>query len=165
MRFLRTTRLPVLGAFWTGVILTVVGLVLKERSEFLKRTSDAPRKLSHFQKTNLEKFLAGTTKCPIVIGYFGQDEEAKSYATEFKTVFERAGFKVERVSGFMVFEPCTGLHITSFNSDAADAVAAGIQGAFLQCGLSVQFSRIPSKREPAVEFDVYRKPPVELPVN
>lgn len=142
---------------WFGLATTIAGLVLKHRSEYLKKLEAAPRLFSSEQTTKILNYLENVPKQPVGILFFGQDLEAKAFAAEIKKLLETAKFPVGKLSGFMVFEINYGLSITVYNSDVTNQTALGIQKAFECAGYDMRFDLNPNKRDPMVQIAVHPK--------
>ncbi len=142
-----------------GIGGTVVGLILRHRSEHLKALDEAPRTLSAGQERLILATLSDVPKKPMTVGFFGQDTEAEQFAVQIKALLERAGFQVVRLEGFLVLKPEHGLGIITYNDDANNPTASGISDAFEKAGMEVTLTSIPSRMDPAISLNVHKKPP------
>ena len=144
---------------WFGFGTTAVGLVLRQRSEHLKKQDAAPRKITAGEKEGLLRGLTGVVKSPVKVHFMGHDAETKQYAAQLKQLLEEAGFHVEAFSGALAFEPLTGLYITVCEWDSQNPTALGIQKAFISAGITMEFKALFKQKEPSIEICVHRKQP------
>jgi len=148
---------------WLGLGGTVAGLILRHRAEHLKKLYSSPRILVTEQTDKILQSLQQVAKQPMTVGYFGQDLEAKQYATQIKNLLESAGFAIIRLEGFMVFSLSHGLELTVFSSCSDNSTAIGIRDAFQAAGVSIRMETNPNKMNPAISLNVHGKPPPNEP--
>ena len=144
---------------WFGLFATVVGLVLKHRSEFLKKIEAAPRMFTPEQKAKVLAGLEKVPRQPVAVLFFGQDLEAKAFAAEIKNLLETAQFSIGSLQGFIVFEVSYGLSMTIYNSDSSNPTALGIQKVFASAGLDLKTEVTANKMNPTVQISVHSKAP------
>jgi hypothetical protein len=73
--------------FWIGSATTIVGLVLRQRAEHLRRVLAAPRRLLHEEKSALPTLLGQVPKAPIEVQFMGHDSETEQFANQLRTFF------------------------------------------------------------------------------
>jgi len=144
---------------WLGIGTTTIGLVLRQRSEYLKKQDAAPRKLTSGETENLLCGLSSVVKSPVKIHFMGHDAETKQYATQLKHLFEEAGFRVGEFSGALAFEPLTGLFITVCQWDSKNPTALGIQKVFVSVGINMEFKALFNQQQPCIDISVHGKAP------
>jgi len=144
---------------WIGLAATALGLILRHRAEHLKRLQATLRRLTELQTTQILHALNDVPKQAMTVGFFGQDVEAEQFAAQIKKVLDKAGFKVVRLEGFMVFRMQYGLTITAFNSDSSIPTALGIQKAFKAAGLEIKCETNPNRIDPPIALNVHSKQP------
>jgi hypothetical protein len=144
--------------FWFGIGTTAIGVVLRQRGEFLKNLDAAPRKITAAEKENLLRGLKDIPKSPVKVHFVGHDAEPKQYAAQIKQLLEEAGFHIQAFSGALSFEPLTGLYITVCEWDSQNPTALGIQKTFISSGLAMEFNALFKQKESIIEICVHGKP-------
>jgi hypothetical protein len=144
--------------WWGGICTTAVGLMLRHRSEYLRKLDSAPRKLTPGEQENLLRGLRNVSKAHLNVQFLAHDAEAKHYASQLRDLLEEAGFRMKQFCGAIAFEPCTGLSLMVCEWDSHDITALGIQRVFLEAGFDIKFDAILRQKEPCIEFCVNRKP-------
>lgn len=143
---------------WVGLAVVALGLAMRHRADFLRRTQEAPRILSQQQAAMIRRHLMSVSKCEIGVGFLGMDDEAKEYAVQLRSLLESSGFHAPKVEGFMVFQRQRGLVLTVYNSDMSNPVGVAIRDAFHAAGIEIRLETNPNQREPAVALAVHSKP-------
>ena|ERR1700722_7089872 len=143
--------------FWFGIGTTAIGVVLRQRGEYLKKLDAAPRKITVAEKENLLRSFNDVPKSSVKVHFMGHDAETKQYAAQLKQLLEEAGFHVVAFSGAMAFEPLTGLFITVCEWDSQNPTALGIQKAFISAGITMELKALFKQKEPSIEICVHGK--------
>ena len=144
--------------FWLGIAATAVGIILRQRGEYLKKLETKPRKPTSTEKENLLCRLSGVPKSAIKVHFLGHDAESKQYAIQLKDLLELAGFNVEGFCGAIAFEPLVGLFITVCDWDAQNPTAIGIKNAFDMAGIPMSINAVMHQRTSYIQICVHKKP-------